>query len=64
MLCVAEPGRAEAILAALRVLPGGGEACRIGTATAEFAGHVVLKTPLGAHRVLTKLSGAQLPRIC
>lgn len=64
MLCVAGPESARAVLDALRALPGGEEAVQIGTVTDRFAGKVVLQNELGASRVLTKLTGAQLPRIC
>ena len=36
----------------------------IGRVTAERPGKVVLKTYLGGTRILAKLTGAQLPRIC
>ena len=44
--------------------PGGENAAIIGSITTQFPGRAVLKTVFGAHRVLSKLSGAQLPRIC
>lgn len=64
MLAIVAPERAEAVLDALRSCPGGEGACQIGEVTADFAGKVVLRNELGAHRVLNKLTGAQLPRIC
>lgn len=64
MLCVVSPERAEQALDALRAVPGGEGAAQIGTVTERFAGKVVLQTELGANRVLTRLTGAQLPRIC
>ena len=54
----------EAALAAMRACPEGRQAARIGTVTEEFPGRLVLRTSLGGRRVLQKLSGAQLPRIC
>ena len=36
----------------------------IGTVTDRYPGRVVMKTAFGGSRVLQKLSGAQLPRIC
>ncbi len=42
----------------------GPEAAQIGKVTDERAGRVVLRTSLGGRRVLQKLAGAQLPRIC
>ena len=39
-------------------------ACRIGRVTAESAGLVTLQSRIGARRILDRLSGEQLPRIC
>ncbi len=59
------PGEeAEEALRALRALPAGNQARRIGLVTGEEPGRVVLKTRIGSHRLLEKLSGEQLPRIC
>jgi len=58
------PDAGEAGLAALRAHPLGRDAAIIGRVTAEHAGRVVLRTPLGARRLLEMLAGAQLPRIC
>lgn len=64
MLCIAAPQQAEQILAALRAVPGGENAAIIGTVTAENVGLVTLQNSWGSNRILAKLSGAQLPRIC
>lgn len=64
MLVVTSPASAESVLTALRALPGGEGACRIGTVGTERPGKVVLHTALGGSRILGKLTGAQLPRIC
>jgi hydrogenase expression/formation protein HypE len=59
------PGEsAGAALAAIRAQPGGEAAKRVGTVRAEDRGRVVLRTPIGSHRLLERLSGEQLPRIC
>jgi len=58
------PEAAEEALAALRSHPLGPEAAIIGRVTDEHARRVVLRTPLGARRVVGMLAGAQLPRIC
>jgi hydrogenase expression/formation protein HypE len=55
---------ADEALGAIRQAPGGEEARRIGSVSAEDAGRVVLKTRIGSHRLLERLSGEQLPRIC
>ncbi len=64
LLAVCAPERAEAVLAALRALPGGEEAAEIGRVTERYPGRVVLHNFLGVGRVLGVLTGAQLPRIC
>jgi hydrogenase expression/formation protein HypE len=61
--CVA-PQAADAVLAAMRAHEYGGEAAAIGQVMATHAGHVVLRTPFGARRVLSMLVGEHLPRIC
>ena len=48
----------------LHSFPEGAEAALIGTVTAKNPGRLVLRTRLGGGRVLQKLAGAQLPRIC
>ncbi len=52
------------ILEALSAIPGGADARRIGEVTESPAGRVLLRTGLGSHRRLERLSGEQLPRIC
>ena len=64
MLAVVAPEDAEAALATLRSRPEGENAAIIGRVTAERPGKVVLRTRAGGGRILQKLSGAQLPRIC
>ena len=64
MLAVVDAGSADAVLAALRNTPGGEDAAIIGTVTDRYPGKLVLNTCLGGGRVLARLTGAQLPRIC
>lgn len=64
MLAVVAPEDAEAALAALKGRPEGENAAVIGRVTAERPGRVALKTAAGGARLLQKLAGAQLPRIC
>lgn len=64
MLAVTAPEDADAVLEALRAVPGGEQAACIGTVTKSRPGQVVLKTRIGGTRLLTKLAGMQLPRIC
>ena len=64
MLAVCAPQDAEAILESIRRTPGGENAARIGTVTEEMPGKVLLRTPICGRRILPKLTGLQLPRIC
>ena len=64
LLAAVAPEQAVAVLDALRSQPGGENAAIIGTVTHRHPGRVVLNTFLGGGRVLSKLTGAQLPRIC
>ncbi len=64
LLAVVASETAQNVLDALRACPGGEQAAVIGTVTDLYPGQVILKTLLGGSRVLSKLSGAQLPRIC
>lgn len=64
MLAVVSPECADAVLCAMRQVPGGEKSSRIGQVSASHPGMVILKTALGGSRLLPKLSGQQLPRIC
>jgi hydrogenase expression/formation protein HypE len=58
------PATAGAVLARMRTHEYGREVAIIGRVTAEHPGRVVLRTALGARRILDMLVGEQLPRIC
>ena len=64
MLAVVAEEKAEAVLSALRNTPGGEGAAIIGRVSGKWPGRVTLENAYGANRILTKLTGAQLPRIC
>ncbi|MDD4850635.1 MAG: hydrogenase expression/formation protein HypE [Gemmiger sp.] len=64
MICAAAPNTADAVLAALRATPGGEGAAIIGEVNTTYPGRVTLRNAYGANRILSKLAGAQLPRIC
>ena len=64
MLVVCAPQAVPAVLAALRAVTGGEGAVQIGQVTAARPGQVVLRNSFGGSRILGKLTGAQLPRIC
>ena len=64
LLAVVAPEQAQEALTALQNTPGGENAAIIGTVTDRYPGKLILNTCLGGGRVLTRLTGAQLPRIC
>lgn len=64
LLAVVAPEAAEAALNAMRAQETGREAAIIGTVTESYCGRVVMNNAFGGKRVLQKLTGAQLPRIC
>jgi hydrogenase expression/formation protein HypE len=55
---------ARAALAALRALPGGEDAARVGVVVADHPGMVTIRTIVGGERIVDMLVGEQLPRIC
>ncbi len=52
------------VLSHLKGFPEGRDATVIGKVTQENPGRVLLKTPVGGTRIVTTLTGEQLPRIC
>ena len=64
MVSVVAPEAAATALEALRAHEHGREAVTIGRITEAHPGRVVLRTALGARRVVDMLVGEQLPRIC
>lgn len=64
LLCVVAPEDAEKALAAMKRLPEGENAAVIGSVSARYPGKLVMNTAFGGSRILQKLTGAQLPRIC
>lgn len=58
------PQGADAVLAAMRAHPLGRDAARIGVVTDTHKGMAVLRTRIGATRVLERPYGELLPRIC
>ena len=64
LLAVVAPEDADKVLAAMRSHELGAHAAIIGEVTERYPGKLTLRTAFGGSRVLQKLSGAQLPRIC
>ena len=55
---------AQKVLAAMKRNPHGKDAAIIGEVNSENPGRVVMKTSLGASRIIDMLTGDTLPRIC
>ena len=64
LLCVAAEEDCGKVLDAMRATEEGKDAAVIGRVTESYPGKVVMKTAFGGSRILQKLAGAQLPRIC
>jgi hydrogenase expression/formation protein HypE len=64
LVVVVPPQQAEITLEAMRAHPAGREARLIGEVVAGPAGLVSLRTTFGSSRVVDRLVGDQLPRIC
>jgi hydrogenase expression/formation protein HypE len=64
LIAIVPPGETEAALSAMKSHPYGEEAGIIGTVNSAHTARVLLKTTIGATRILDKLSGSMLPRIC
>jgi len=64
LLAFCPPERADALVAAMRAHPLGGEAAVIGEVAPAPAGLVELTTSFGGRRVVDWLAGEPLPRIC
>ena len=64
LLAVVQDQQAQAVLDALKGLPGGENTRIIGRVSDRYPGRVILQTRAGGARILQKLTGAQLPRIC
>ena len=64
LIAVVSPNAADRALSIIRSYPEGENAAIIGTVTKDHPGQTVLRTAFGGSRILTKLTGAQLPRIC
>ena len=64
LICVVAAEDADKVMAAMRESPEGRDAALIGRVSSEYPGKLVMQTSFGGRRVLQKLTGAQLPRIC
>ena len=64
LLAVVAAEDAQAVLDAMRDTDEGRDAAVIGTVSDAYPGRLVMETAFGGKRILQKLTGAQLPRIC
>jgi hydrogenase expression/formation protein HypE len=64
LVAILPESKADAVLAAMRAMPEGKDACRIGRVVADMPGVVRMITGIGGTRIINVLSGEMLPRIC
>jgi len=64
LVAIVPPEDADKVLKVMKKNKYGKDAVIIGEVAAEPAGRVVMKTVLGAHRIVDMLVGDLLPRIC
>ena len=64
LLCIVSREYKEAVLEAMKSEETGKDAAVIGEVTDRIPGKVTVRTKLGGTRIIQKLAGAQLPRIC
>ncbi len=64
LIAVVPPADAGRALEAMRAHPLGKDAAIVGTVVADHPGMVILRSRIGGSRVVTLLTGEQLPRIC
>jgi hydrogenase expression/formation protein HypE len=64
LVAVVPKGEADRALAAMRAHPLGARAAIIGEIVADHPGMVTMRSLVGGERVVSMLSGEQLPRIC
>ena len=64
LLAVVDAGGADTVLKAMHGTEEGRDAALIGRVSADYPGRLVMQTAFGGKRILQKLTGAQLPRIC
>ena len=64
LIAVVPAEDADRVVTAMRSHPLGSNAAVIGEVVAEHPGMVTMKSVVGGERVVSMLSGEQLPRIC
>jgi hydrogenase expression/formation protein HypE len=61
---IVDPGSLDQLMDQLKASPLGADACVVGEVVDQHPGRVVMETPIGGKRIIDKLTGEQLPRIC
>jgi hydrogenase expression/formation protein HypE len=64
LIAVVPADGADRVLEAMRAHPLGRDASLVGKVVSDHPGMVILRSRVGGERVVTLLSGEQLPRIC
>jgi hydrogenase expression/formation protein HypE len=64
LVVILPEGEADRALQAMKSMPYGAGACRIGVVEGGEAGRVLMRTSIGGTRVVDVLAGEMLPRIC
>ena len=64
LVAIVTPDVAPRVLEAAKAHPYGVDAATIGAVTGSHPGKVILRTELGARRIVGMLTGEQLPCIC
>ncbi len=64
LVAIVAPEMAEKALSIIKDAPYGDQAAAIGTVVSDHSGRVVMRSLVGGRRIVDKLSGDQLPRIC
>lgn len=64
LLAIVSQESADDILASMKKQPEAHASCIVGRIVDDHPGRVVLRSKIGGKRILDKLSGEQLPRIC
>jgi hydrogenase expression/formation protein HypE len=64
LLALAPAGQADAVLRVMRQSTYGTHACVIGEVVDDRPGRVFMTTRIGGERIVDRLTGEQLPRIC
>lgn len=61
---IVDPGSADQLMDLMKASPLGADACVVGEVVDQHPGRVVMETQIGGKRIIDKLTGEQLPRIC